>query len=69
MPDAFKFAGYDYHFEFGTGGHNLRHDGAIFTESISGLAASESTARKKTEDKKMLATTLRKIQENLMSAT
>ena len=69
MADALKFAGYDYHFEFGTGGHNLRHGGALFAKSISWLASSESVARKKIEDKQMLATTLRKIQENLMSAT
>ncbi|MEM7017630.1 MAG: alpha/beta hydrolase-fold protein [Pseudomonadota bacterium] len=31
---ALEFAGYDYRFEFGTGGHNLRHGGALFAESL-----------------------------------
>jgi enterochelin esterase-like enzyme len=31
---ALKFAGYDIRFEFGTGGHNLRHAGAAFGESL-----------------------------------
>jgi enterochelin esterase family protein len=34
MADALAFAGYDCRFEFGTGGHTLRHGGAIFAESI-----------------------------------
>ena len=31
---ALEFAGYDMRFEFGTGGHNLRHGGALFAESL-----------------------------------
>lgn len=31
---ALKFAGYDMRFEFGTGGHNLRHAGSMFAESL-----------------------------------
>ena len=31
---ALDFAGYDVRFEFGTGGHNLRHGGAIFADSL-----------------------------------
>jgi hypothetical protein len=34
MANALSFAGYDYRFEFGTGGHSLRHAGAIFAESL-----------------------------------
>lgn len=34
MANALDFAGYDYRFEFGTGGHSLRHAGAIFAESL-----------------------------------
>ena len=32
--NAFKYAGYDYRFEFGKGGHSLRHGGALFAESL-----------------------------------
>ena len=31
---ALEYAGYDYRFEFGTGGHNLRHGGALFAETL-----------------------------------
>ena len=34
MTAALQFAGYDVRFEFGTGGHNLRHAGALFAESL-----------------------------------
>ena len=34
VADALEFAGYDYRFEFGTGGHNLRHGGALFAETL-----------------------------------
>ncbi|MCH2567301.1 MAG: alpha/beta hydrolase-fold protein, partial [Pseudomonadales bacterium] len=34
MANAFKYAGYDYRFEFGKGGHSLRHGGALFAESL-----------------------------------
>ena len=34
MAAALSFAGYDYRFEFGTGGHNLRHGGALFAETL-----------------------------------
>jgi enterochelin esterase-like enzyme len=34
MAAALSFAGYDVRFEFGTGGHNLRHGGALFAESL-----------------------------------
>lgn len=34
MADALAFAGYDLKFEFGTGGHSLRHGGAIFADSL-----------------------------------
>ena len=34
MAGALEFAGYDYRFEFGTGGHNLRHGGAIFADTV-----------------------------------
>ena len=37
MAAALQFAGYDVRFEFGTGGHNLRHAGALFTESLQWL--------------------------------
>ncbi|HXG46964.1 MAG TPA: alpha/beta hydrolase-fold protein, partial [Methylomirabilota bacterium] len=34
MAAALKFAGYDYKFEFGDGGHNLKHGGAILPDSL-----------------------------------
>lgn len=34
MAAALKFAGYDYRFVFGTGGHNGKHGGAILPESL-----------------------------------
>jgi enterochelin esterase family protein len=34
MAAALKFRGYDYRFEFGTGGHNGNHGGAILPDSL-----------------------------------
>ena len=34
MASALDYAGYDYRFEFGEGGHSLRHGGAIFADSL-----------------------------------
>jgi len=34
MASALAYAGYDHRFEFGTGGHNLSHGGAIFAASL-----------------------------------
>ncbi len=34
MANALEYAGYDYRFEFGEGGHSLRHGGALFAESL-----------------------------------
>ena len=34
MAFALMFARYDYRFEMGTGGHDLRHGGAIFPETL-----------------------------------
>lgn len=34
MANALEYAGYDYRFEFGTGGHSLRHGGAMFADSL-----------------------------------
>lgn len=34
MANALAYAGYDHQFVFGTGGHNLRHGGAIFADSL-----------------------------------
>lgn len=34
MASALDYAGYDYRFVFGEGGHSLRHGGAIFAESL-----------------------------------
>jgi enterochelin esterase family protein len=37
MAAALDYAGYDYRFEFGQGGHSLRHGGALFAESLKWL--------------------------------
>jgi enterochelin esterase family protein len=37
MASALKWASYDYRFEFGTGGHDGRHGGAILPESLKWL--------------------------------
>jgi enterochelin esterase-like enzyme len=34
IADALDYAGYDYRFEFGTGGHNLRQGGTLFDETL-----------------------------------
>lgn len=34
MASALAFARYDYRFEYGVGGHSLRHGGAIFADSL-----------------------------------
>lgn len=34
MAASLKFAGYDYRFEFGDGGHNRKHGGALLPESL-----------------------------------
>ena len=34
LAAALRFAGYDCRFEFGAGGHNLRHGGALFAETL-----------------------------------
>jgi enterochelin esterase family protein len=34
MAAALKFAGYDYQFVYGKGGHNGKHGGAILPESL-----------------------------------
>ena len=34
MANALAYAGYDYRFEFGDGGHSLRHGGALFADSL-----------------------------------
>lgn len=34
MARALDYAGYDYRFEFGSGGHTLRHGGALFADAL-----------------------------------
>ena len=34
MASALEYAGYDYRFEFGVGGHSLNHGGALFADSL-----------------------------------
>lgn len=37
LADSLRYAGYEYRFEFGQGGHTLRHGGALFAESLKWL--------------------------------
>ena len=37
MAAALNFAGYDYHFEYGDGAHDIQHGGAILPESLAWL--------------------------------
>ncbi len=41
MAAALDFAGYDYRFEFGEGGHSLRHGGSIFADGLRWLWGAE----------------------------
>jgi enterochelin esterase-like enzyme len=34
MANALAYADYDFHFNYGTGGHSLRHAGAVFADSL-----------------------------------
>ena len=34
MADALRYAGYDYRYDFGNGGHNSQHGGALFAEHL-----------------------------------
>ena len=34
LAASLDYAGYDFRFEFGTGGHNLRHGGSMFAETL-----------------------------------
>jgi enterochelin esterase-like enzyme len=42
MAAALKWAGYDYRFEFGVGGHNGRHGGAILPETLKWIWRSDA---------------------------
>jgi enterochelin esterase family protein len=46
MAASLKFAKYDYRFEYGTGGHNGKHGGAILPESLRWLWRNYATAEK-----------------------
>ena len=50
MAAALEFAGYDYRFEYGTGGHNRRHGGALFAESMRWLYRESGVGRTSAED-------------------
>ena len=45
MAAALKFAGYDYRFEYGDGGHNGKHGGAILPDSLRWLWKDVAAAR------------------------
>ena len=46
MAAALKFAGYDYKFEFGDGGHNGKHGGATFPDALRWLWRDQNYPRK-----------------------
>jgi len=46
MAAALKFKGYDYRFEYGTGGHDGKHGGTILPESLRWLWREEAGAPK-----------------------
>ena len=45
MAAALKFAGYDYQFEYGDGGHNGKHGGAILPDSLRWLWRDEKSEK------------------------
>jgi enterochelin esterase family protein len=49
MAAALKFAKYDYKFEFGDGGHNGKHGGAILPDSLRWLWRGEGSTDKPTQ--------------------
>ncbi|MBX3732379.1 MAG: SMP-30/gluconolactonase/LRE family protein [Verrucomicrobiae bacterium] len=55
MASALAFAGYDFRFEFGDGGHNGRHGGAILPEALRWLWRAESANPPKPETRDNLA--------------
>ncbi|MEM6999837.1 MAG: alpha/beta hydrolase-fold protein [Pseudomonadota bacterium] len=42
MAHALEYAGYDYRFEFGQGGHTLKHGGALFADTLRWLWRSQT---------------------------
>jgi enterochelin esterase family protein len=62
MAEAMAYAGYGYRFEFGTGGHNRRHGGALFAESLRWLYSSSGGARTAKDDEEMENEILSRIQ-------
>jgi enterochelin esterase-like enzyme len=63
MADSLEYAGYDYRFEFGTGGHNRRHGGALFAESLRWLYGESGVGRSTEDDEKMQNEILSRIRE------
>ncbi len=53
MTEALAYAGYDYRFEFGTGGHNRRHGGALFAESLRWLYGESGVSRTAEDDEEI----------------
>ena len=43
MADAFRFAGYDYRYDFGVGGHNLLMGSSMFAEHLRWFFSSSSS--------------------------
>jgi enterochelin esterase family protein len=41
MAAALAFAGYDHHFEYGVGGHTLRHAGAVMADALRWLCRAD----------------------------
>ena len=45
MAGSLQYAGYDVHFEFGTGSHGLRHGGSLFAAALRWLWSDATGSR------------------------
>ena len=67
MAQALAYAGYDYRFEFGTGGHNRRHGGALFAESLRWLYGESGVGRTVADDAAMQEEILTRLRAHGLS--
>jgi enterochelin esterase-like enzyme len=70
MAAALKFKKYDYRFEFGDGGHNGKHGGALLPESLRWLwREADSKSANKEASLKLLEKTIREFQNTVAFGT
>ncbi len=60
MADSLDYAGYDYRFELGVGGHSLRHGGALFADTLRWLE-SDTAPRSTAQDSALFDATMAAI--------